>query len=117
VGSSEQMTLNGTRYTKGLGAAGNSKISFDLAKQCSRLTATIGIDDAADSSTDGGTAHFFVYADGKKLYESGLVTRASTEKIDLDITSATTLDLVTDNAGDGRDHDAVDWADARVQCA
>ncbi|MGX1673519.1 family 20 glycosylhydrolase [Streptomyces sp. NPDC055400] len=117
VGSSEQMTLNGTHYTKGLGAAGNAKISFDLAKQCSRLTATIGIDDAADGTTDGGTAHFFVYADGKKLYESGLATRATAKRIDLDITGATTLDLVTDNAGDGFDHDAVDWADARVQCA
>ena len=38
------------------------------------------------------------------------------EDLDLDITGAETLSLVTDNAGDGFDHDANDWADARVLC-
>ncbi|MER5682382.1 family 20 glycosylhydrolase [Streptomyces sp. NPDC002205] len=117
VGSSDPMTLNGVRYQKGLGAAGNSKVSFDLGKKCSRLTATIGIDDAADSSTDGGTSHFFVFVDGKKVYESGLITRETVKDVDVDVSGADTLSLVTDNAGDGFDHDAVDWADALVHCS
>ncbi|MFD7445388.1 NPCBM/NEW2 domain-containing protein [Streptomyces sp. NPDC059909] len=81
------------------------------------MTATIGIDDAADSTTEGGTSHFFVYADGKKVYESGLVTRETVDRVDVDISGVDTLSLVTDNAGDGFYHDAVDWADARVDCA
>jgi alpha-galactosidase len=111
------MTLNGVQYQKGLGAAGNSRISFDLAQKCSRMTATIGIDDAADSTTDGGTAHFFVLVDGKQVYESGLITREIVKTVDVDITGASILTLLTDNAGDGFDHDAINWADARVQCA
>ena len=116
VGSDQQMTLNGVRYRKGLGTAGNSRISFSLAGQCSRLTATIGIDDAADSTTDGGTAHFFVFVDGTLAYESGLITREVVKTVDLDVGGAQTISLVTDNAGDGFEHDANDWADALAQC-
>jgi hypothetical protein len=50
------------------------------------------------------------------LRESGLITRETIKSIDLDITGTHTLSLVTDNAGDGFDHDANDWAAARVQC-
>ena len=116
IGSGDSMTLNGVRYEKGLGTAGDSRISFALDGKCSRLTATIGIDDAADFTTDGGTAHFFVLVDGKQTYESGLITREVVKDVDLDISGGRTLSLVTDNAGDGFDHDANDWANARVQC-
>ena len=116
IGSSDPMTLNGVRYAKGLGTAGNSRISYDVSGKCTRFTATIGIDDAADFTTDGGTSHFFVQVDGKQVYESGLITRETVKSIDLDITGVHTLSLVTDNAGDGFDHDANDWADARIQC-
>ncbi|MGH3366614.1 MAG: family 20 glycosylhydrolase [Nocardioidaceae bacterium] len=117
VGSSEGMTLNGVRYAKGLGAAGNSRISFDLAGKCTSFTSTIGIDDAADFTTSGGTSHFFVFVDGEQVYESGLITREIVKTIDLDVSGVHTLSLVTDNAGDGFHHDAVDWADARVRCS
>jgi len=36
--------------------------------------------------------------------------------VDVDVTGTKVLTLVTDNAGDGYDHDANDWADATVHC-
>ncbi|AMV40931.1 fibronectin type III domain-containing protein [Planctomyces sp. SH-PL62] len=112
AGDGGAISLDGVTYAQGLGVYGASDVQYALAGRYSRLKATVGIDDAAGSS---GSVVFQVWADGAKLYDSGLVTGASAAiPIDVDVAGRTNLRLVVSNGGDGDASDLADWADARL---
>jgi hypothetical protein len=51
-GDGRPITLNGTTYPKGLGVHSPGAVTLNLAGNCTRLSATVGVDDqvaAADS--------------------------------------------------------------------
>ncbi len=123
--------VGGKTYEKGLGTQAWSDVRYYLGGACTRFSADIGIDDAVE---DGGSVTFQVWGDGKKLYESGVMTgRMGPESISVDVSGTDELQLVVTNGGDEKyqwiairrfsqkpDYQSYqdwgDWADARVTC-
>ena len=104
--------LDGKKYTKGIGVAGDSQVVFNLDGEYSRFFSDVGIDDAAGKN---GSATFKVIADGKIIFDSGLITGDSPKQgINLDVSDIKQLKLVTTDGGDGIQSDLADWASARV---
>ncbi|WP_306459463.1 beta-galactosidase [Streptomyces sp. TLI_55] len=115
AGDGHTITLNGTTYTKGLGAHAPSDVTVNLGGNCTAFTAVVGIDD----ETGGyGSVTFTVLADGKPVATTD-VLRAHQDPVTLnaDITGAQHLDLVVGDGGDGNGSDHADWANARLTCA
>lgn len=105
------LTLNGTTYSKGLGVHAASEIVYNLNGSYSKFTADAGIDDESWA----GSVQFQVFADGNKVYDSGVVTGSSdTQHIDVSINGAKELKLVVLDGGDGINSDHADWANAQV---
>jgi peptidoglycan/LPS O-acetylase OafA/YrhL len=78
---------------------------------CARLLATIRV---ADGGDDSARVAFAVRADEVTVYESGARTRADDEEqIEVDISSASWVDLVTSGTPGGA---TGIWADARLLC-
>ncbi|HVT90458.1 MAG TPA: NPCBM/NEW2 domain-containing protein [Tepidisphaeraceae bacterium] len=107
-----KITLNGRVYETGLGVAGNSEIVYKLDGKYSKFFSDIGIDDYSGTL---GSADFQVWVDGKKVYDSGVMTGRTYKKgITIDVRGAKELKLVTTDAGDGINADHADWGGARL---
>lgn len=105
------LAIGGKTYERGLGTHAPSTLHLDLAGGSDRLAASVGVDDAADGA---GSVVFRVYVDGKKAFDSGVMKLKTPAKtVDLDLRGAKTLLLQVTDAGDGRNYDHADWADAR----
>ena len=114
TGDGGVLTLNGTTYTKGLGAHAASDVRYVLGANCTRFKASIGVDDEVGAV---GSVTFEVYLGATKVYDSGLVTGASaTKQVDIPVTGSSELRLVVTNGGDNANNDHGDWALARVEC-
>jgi alpha-galactosidase len=60
---------------------------------------------------------FEVWADDRKVYDSGLMTCADDARaVDADVTGASTLRLVVGNYDGSKDSDHADRGDARITC-
>ncbi|ONI72084.1 alpha-galactosidase [Kribbella sp. ALI-6-A] len=117
VGGGSPISLTGQTYPTGIGVASPSLVRYYVGQQCSRLTATVGIDDAVRNvGPDGGTSTFQVVGDGKVLYDSGVVDRDNPKQVDVDLTGVRVLDLVVGDAGDGGYNDRADWAAPTATC-
>ena len=110
------LTMHGVTYPTGVGTASPSTIDYYVGGNCSTLTATVGIDDSANFDPSGGTAVFQVYGDGVKLYDSGLVTRAATQAVSVNLGAAKVLSLVVGDGGDGGYNDRTDWGGLQITC-
>ena len=115
AGDGQPITLGGVAYPKGLGVHANSEQVFDLGGRFSRFLADVGVDDEVG---DLGSVVFEVWADGTRLYQSGVVTGAMPpQPVSVDVTGRRQLRLVVTTAGDGDGYDHADWADARLIAA
>ncbi|MBO3675374.1 NPCBM/NEW2 domain-containing protein [Streptomyces sp. NEAU-YJ-81] len=114
VGDGRTLTIGTTAYAKGLGVHAPSEVGLHLGKQCSRLTAAVGVD--AEVAQNGSVA-FEVWADGKQVWKSPVLKGADpASPVDVDLTGATKLQLRVTDGGDGSSYDHADWADARLTC-
>ena len=112
AGDGQPITLNGAAFQKGLGVHASSDVRYSLAAAYSRFSAKVGVDDEVGSP---GSVVFEVWADGAKLYSSGVMSGASaTKAVQLDIRGKNELRLVVTNGSDGADFDHADWAEAMV---
>ena len=60
---------------------------------------------------------FEVWADGTKIYDSGVMTGGTaTKQVNVSVARKTELQLVVTDAGDDNRFDHADWAGARVTC-
>ncbi|CAN5712534.1 hypothetical protein BH09PLA1_BH09PLA1_03470 [soil metagenome] len=104
--------LNNRIYEKGIGVANDSEIVYELDGQYAKFLTDIGID---DSMQHKGQLTFEVWADGKKIYDSGVVRgNADTQSLKLNVEGVQQLKLVTISAADGP-YDHGNWAGARLQ--
>ncbi len=104
------MTIGSRHFRRGLGTHADSRIVYDIGSRYRRFQCWVGADGASHA-----TITFEVWGDGRKLWESGLMTRESAAKrVDLDVTGAKTLKLVVGDGGDGITSDHANWADARL---
>jgi hypothetical protein len=108
----ETMAIRGRQYEKGIGVAKNSEIVYSLDGQYEKFFTHIGID---DSARRGGSMTFEVWADGRKVYDSGMMTgRMAGKALELDIRGIKTLTLITTDGGDGGANDHANWAGAKL---
>lgn len=109
------LTLDGLRYSDGLGVHAGSSITYLLADRYDAFKATIGIDDeiAADKPA---SVYFEVWADGVLKYKSPKMTAAMPGlAIEVPVENVRELKLVVTDAGDGMAYDHADWAQARFE--
>jgi hypothetical protein len=94
-------------YRQGLGTHAPSQDVFDINRQFRTLTTDIGIDTEAGPQ---GSVRFIVIGDGKNLYSSDIVKRYELPRhVEIDVRGVKTLELVTDDAGNGNFDDHADW--------
>lgn len=107
--------LNKTTFQKGLGTDGNTTLRYYLNGNASRFTSTVGLDDVRDYSRNNGSVNFKVYVDGIVKFESGAMTKDTPNKfIDIDLTNAKVIDLVTIDAGGNIYDNSATWAEPKV---
>ncbi len=105
------LSIGGRRFEHGVGTHAKGTAWIELDGGAERFMAFVGADDAAVAP---GSVTFKVVADGKKLWESGVMKPGDAAKpVDLDVKGVTLLLLQVGDAGDGADNDHADWADAR----
>ncbi|MFC3897761.1 glycoside hydrolase family 97 catalytic domain-containing protein [Lentzea rhizosphaerae] len=108
------MSVGGVTYTKGLGVHAPSDVGIYLGRGCTRFTAKIGLD---DETSEPGSVAFQVVGDDEPLYDSGILRgKGPAIPIDVDITGVRMLSLRVTDAGDGRNFDHADWAEAVLTC-
>jgi alpha-galactosidase len=114
AGDGRTITIEGRTYATGLGAHAPSEIEFYVGRRCSSLVVDVGVD---DEKAANGTVTFEIWADGRKVADSGTMTTSTPAKtLSADLAGATLLRLVVTDAGDGINSDHADWADPRVTC-
>jgi hypothetical protein len=108
----EVLSIGGRTFRKGLGVAIDSEVVYNLNSRYSKLFSDIGVD---DSVGDDGSVTFEVYADGRKIFESGVVRGSDAARsLSLNVSGVSELKLVTTNGGDGDRDDRADWGGVRV---
>ena len=113
AGDGLPLTLAGVVYPKGLGTHAVSDIRYTMSG-CTTFAAKVGLDDEVGNN---GSVVFQVFADGTKVYDSGIMTGASpTATVNATVTGKTALQLLVTNGGDTVDFDHADWADAKLTC-
>ncbi|MEU5883565.1 sulfatase-like hydrolase/transferase [Spirillospora sp. NPDC047279] len=112
-GDGTPISFGGTTHGKGLGVHAASEIVYYLGGRGARLTAVVGIDDFSANQSTAGATVAQVWADDRKVFESGTLTAAGGPvTVDADLTGARLLRLVVVNAaGTGTSFDHTSWAD------
>lgn len=113
----KQMSVFGRRYFRGLSTAATSRITIPLDGRYRQFQSWVGVDQGMATYDRSGVI-FQVIVDGRKQWESTLITRYDApQRADVDLTGAKSLELV---ALDGLNQDPVyhtnwsDWGDARL---
>ena len=115
AGDGQPIRIAGQEFSRGLGMHAPALVRFRLGGLCSRFTASVGVDDEEDGL---GSVTFEVWADGEKLFDSGVVTGGTPARVvDLSVAGRNDLRLLVGRAGDGSVSDHGDWGDARLFCA
>lgn len=106
------LMIAGQRFSRGVGTHASSTLWVNLHGTARRFTASVGADDAAGNSK--ASVVFKVFADGKKVFDSGVMkTGTPAKQVDVPLTGAQTLLLHVGDAGDGIEYDHADWAEGR----
>jgi beta-galactosidase GanA len=114
AGDGRPITIAGVAYPKGLGTNSVSDVQLYLAGTCTRLTASVGVDDETGGA---GSVTFSVIADGKTLVTTKTIKgKQAAVPIDVDLTGVQTVDLKVGDAGDGNGSDHGDWGAPTLTC-
>ncbi|MGW5654366.1 NPCBM/NEW2 domain-containing protein [Streptomyces humi] len=114
AGDGHPITIGGVVYPKGLGTHAASDVEYFTGKSCEKVTAEVGVDDEESAN---GTVSFEVWADGRKVAATGvLTTDMAAQSLTADVTGAEVVRLVVTDGGDGITSDHADWADAKITC-
>jgi hypothetical protein len=90
-----------------------STVEYYLGARCASPAAQVGVDDEKGAN---GTVAFEVWADGRRVAATGVLTNADpAQTLSADVTGADTVQLVVTDSGDGVDSDHADWADAQLR--
>ncbi|MEU0250852.1 sigma-70 family RNA polymerase sigma factor [Streptomyces sp. NPDC006235] len=102
------------RYTHGVTVHGRSSVTIDLNRSCSSYEALVGVDDMALKL---GRVYFSVYADGARLWRSGLVEGGDPAvPVQVNLTGRSTVRLVVEPHGALDNLALADWAESRFTC-
>jgi hypothetical protein len=109
------MSIGGVPYARGVTVHGESSVTVALNRQCTAYDALAGVD---DMTLGLGKVSFSVYADGVRLWRSGMVKgRDQAVPVHVDLTGRSTVRLVVEPHGNVFDQAALaDWAESRFTC-
>ncbi len=110
------LDVNNTTYSHGLGTQGDSKLTVNLGQKYSKFIASVGVD---KNSGKSATADFQVWADGKKMYDSGTLNKDSrAHKVRVNVAGKKQMWLVvTDTSGHTKTMTLSDWLGAKLTTA
>ncbi|WP_399217431.1 sigma-70 family RNA polymerase sigma factor [Streptomyces sp. SAJ15] len=110
------MSIGGERYGHGVTVHAASSVTIDLNRPCSAYDAVVGID---DTMLGLGAARFSVYADGERLWRSGVVRGGDpAEPVHVPLSGRSTIRLVVESHGPpGHGLALADWAESRISCS
>jgi len=115
AGDGRPITINGVVYAKGLGAHAPGDVEYFVGGRCAAFSAFVGVD---DEKAANGSVTFEVWADGRKVADSGLLTTADPAKaLAADVSGASVVRLIVTDGGNTNNSDHADWADARLVCS
>ncbi len=107
-----RLTVNGFKYSKGLGTHAYSSITYLLDGRFRFLEGAVGLD---DEQRRGNKIEFLIYADKRLIYKSGILGgRQNPRHFYLPVSGVKELSLVVGNGGDGINCDHADWLGIRV---
>ena len=117
VGSSDKIKLNVDgkvkTFDKGIGAATNAEIVYNLGGNYNYFTTYLGTDKNYDMNST--TIRFRILADGKEVYTSDVIRKNTpAEFVNLDVTGVKKLVLVADDVDGNLVGDFASWADTKV---
>ena len=108
----QPLRLGGKMYDRGLGTQSRTYLVYKLEPGFQRFQALVGVDDRAGPL---GSVVFRVVVDGKETYTSPPMSVRDTPKaVNLAITGAKSLVLITDFGERGEVRDHADWVEARL---
>ena len=105
----QALSIDGTRFIKGLGVHAHSEITYTLNGDYVTITGNVGLDDAACES---GSVVFEVHGDGVQLYQSTLLTKADgVQWFSADVEDVQDLKLIVTDGGDMSTCDMANWGE------
>jgi hypothetical protein len=103
------------RYGQGITVNSRSSVEIALNRQCVSFSARAGVDGLA-LLTDG-RVRFSVYADGQRLWQSGVLGRDDrAAAVEVPLAGRKSLRLVVEQVGQGSMPTLASWADAVISC-
>lgn len=107
-----RLAISGKRYRNGIGTHANSNIPLLLDGNGVELSGGAGLDDETNGR---GSVVFQITADGKEIWNSGLMSPGDAAKeFSLDVKGVKSLVLLALDGGDGFDYDHADWVDLKI---
>jgi alpha-galactosidase len=108
------LTIDGTKYERGLGTHAISILYIDLKGDATRFTAKVGVDD--EKKNEPASVQFSVLGDDRELWKGEVMKGGqAAATVDVDLKGVKMLVLMVEDAGDGINHDHADWADAVLE--
>ncbi|MBP7937446.1 MAG: NPCBM/NEW2 domain-containing protein [Phycisphaerae bacterium] len=104
------LQVNGQFYPSGLFAHAPARYALPLDKKWTRFRSRYGLQDG-----HGGSVVFVVNGDGKELFRSTLVKDQRLRNLDVDVSGVGSLELVTEDGGDGPGNDWGVWIEPRLE--
>jgi hypothetical protein len=106
------LRLSGQEYDRGIGTQSRTLLAYRLKPGDRRFQALVGLDDRAGPL---GSVVFRVKVDGQdKFVSPAMSVRDTPREIDVDVTGAKALILVTEFGERGEVRDFADWVEARL---
>ncbi|MCX5256111.1 sigma-70 family RNA polymerase sigma factor [Streptomyces canus] len=103
------------KYAHGVTVHGRSSVVIDLNRACSSYDAMVGVD---DMTLGLGKVYFSVYADGVRLWRSGLVEAGDRAvPVHVNLAGSRTVRLVVEPHTPVDDLMLADWAESKFSCS
>ncbi len=108
--SEKPLSLAGKKFAHGLGVHAPSELAFELDGGAAAFKAVVGVDDGPEEE---GSVVFQVVADGKVVFDSDVMRKGDAPKaVELDLAGVKKVVLKVTDAGDGKNFDHANWAEA-----
>ena len=107
------LRMVGRVYPHGIGTHAPSRFAVALGGTATRFLVSAGID---DEITSIGSVVFSVWVDGQEMANTGVIKAGDqAQRLSVNLTGASILELRADNADDSNNSDHADWGGALIQ--
>ena len=106
------LRIGGREFSTGVGTHAGSTLHVNTHGTTARFKAWVGVDDEVSEAATS-SVEFRVYADGRKIWTSGVMkAREAAKQVDVNLRGAKHVMLCVMGGADGIDYDHADWAEA-----